>query len=217
MGEYTTFKKFYKPDRSELVDVDAHLNYNLKIMDAESLPVFGYVYTDEQSIGSSALKKQAGYHWYKSFSNAAFFYNAAGTTPVQDGTSNVADWTVFSNFLNGWTFGNDVGQDQRVKFRRVSGVSGAKNIQWEGSLIYTPGNIPTKVWTKIGNAPVAARPSDRTRYSCVIGAADVTFFIQGMFRIDTNGDMYFGLNGDLTGSPASNAYISLVGVQYDVP
>lgn len=212
MGEYTAFKKFYKPEKTELVDVDAHLNYNLDIMDAESLPIFGYVYTNEQNITTSALKKQAGYHWYKTWSNSVWFY---GTQAVQDGTCNVPDWNILTNIINGWEAASDAGQDQRLRYRILSGASSNKNIQWQGVLVFPFNNIPVKTWSRFAIAPVAARPAI-THYSCVFGASDLTYFIQGMFRIDPDGSMYFGLNGDNNGSPVSNAYISLAGVQYAI-
>lgn len=210
MGDYTNFKKFYKPLNTEFVNVEAHWNYNLDIMDTEAFPVFNTVYTDETSITSSTLPKQRGYHWYKSWSNSSFFYTFDDHV-AQDGSVLVQDWTIWGGMDFRWKNTVRDQRDMRVRYRIFPGG----NVQWYGEVErFDGGQIPMKQPLLLGNAPVEARPTAR-RDCFIYGGVEFGNLKYGMFSIYPDGNIGISLMGNPS-QPIGSRYVSLVGIQYAI-
>lgn len=211
MGEYTAFKKFYKPFRPEFVNVELHWNYNLDIMDDQAFSVFNTVYTDTPDLEATDIPKQAGYHWYKTWSNSVWFANEV-PDPVQQAGARVHDWSIFTGFLPNWRSPVRPDRDARLRYRVLPGG----NVQWVGEIEKVDGGIiGYKAAELFGVAPVEARTTNFTREACVLGGIEGNNLSCGMFTTFANGNMVIGMMGN-SNPPTDTRYISMVGVQYAI-
>jgi hypothetical protein len=101
MGSYTTKYKFYKPDPSENVNVDTHLNANLGIVDSSLRGQVDYeqYLTAQSGIDNTTLSKvKKGHKFYKPYSNSVIASAGSGNFPWQDKNASVPSFTKIDTF-----------------------------------------------------------------------------------------------------------------------
>ena len=218
MGAYTQYKKLYKPDKSEFVDVDKHLNFNLDIIDSYSKPLLNMLTTNVENIATdNAIYKETGYKWWKSWSNSIWFGSDFGsatfTNLSQDSESFVPTWTLF-NVLPGWTskFVGDL--DLRVAYRKYPvDNNGGVRVEWRGRAYRGENDFLSKTSLHLGNLSDDIRPRQHKQFMCSTG---VSFGTPSIARLHFGpfGEIWCNKQGGHIGG--TEIYVDFAGIQYTV-
>lgn len=132
MGSNTTNFGLYKPSSPELVDVETHLNNQLRILDAECKSLLEYLVTDVASIEADpSIVKKVGYKWFKRATNAQFYWNSSGGVS-QDLYGRVHSWIPADPYLDsGWkSYAPDP-----LFLCLVTGSASTSEVHWDGCLM----------------------------------------------------------------------------------
>lgn len=220
MGEYTEYKKLYKPANTEFVDVDKHLNYNLNIIDKYSPPLLNLPITDAMSIGSdTSIYKETGFKWWKSWSNSIWFYSSFGgvepSSLTQDSEAFVPAWTLFTALQPGW-FTQFVGdEDLRLAYRKfpVDNNGGVK-VEWRGRAYRGENQLLSKTSLHLGTLPVDIRPLQEKLFMCSTGVSFGTPSIARVHFTTFGGEVWCNKQGGHVGG--SEIYVDFAGISYTV-
>jgi hypothetical protein len=175
MGDYTTYKKLYKPLPPEFVNVDQHLNYNLDIIDTYSKRILNITPTDVPNIATDALlTKEPAFKWYKTYSNSIWIgSDLGGTTGSSVGQpvgSEVLPWTIFTAFNSEWSSNTITPVDHRLAYRvSPADNTGAVKIEWRGRAYKTNQDMPSKSNLLVGTLSAQLSPLQFKAFMCPTG------------------------------------------------
>lgn len=208
MGTYTTTQQFYKPDTTELVDVEQQINYNLRRIDERVRPLIEYQMTDVTSISASDLPKDTGFKWWKSYSNSIWHYRDGGI--FQDANAANSTWsTIGLTLINSYS---SYDNNFQVSYSSHNGM-----VRWRGKVsLSNLGNLPTNTATKFLTPPTGFSPA-KERYFTVYGGNSTGDFQCFRIRIPDSsaGDKSFEfIKYGGNGSSSAENYFSLHDVVY---
>jgi hypothetical protein len=207
VGDYTATQGFYKPNPvGELVDVEQHLNFNLRRIDERVKPLLEYQITNETSITSSSLPKDTGFKWYKPYSNSLWTWRADGLIQ-QDVNSFVDNWTDATTFLNSYT---SYDTTKRLSYSVFNGF-----VRWRGKVkLSNDAALPTNTTTAFLTPPSATVPT-KARYFTVWGGNATSDFQSFRIFIPSTGNMEFIKYGG-NGATSSENYFCMDDVFYPI-
>lgn len=219
MGTYTPNLRFYKPDPTEFVDVEAQLNRNWKIADKSVKRLLEYEFSTTQNPdvdGDPSMRSR----FYKLYSNSVQTYFSAGPIWWQDPYAHVDTWISAKSYLQlGWLEHPDF----PLVYRIVDSGIGTKQIEWAGAVITQyPNPVTIDVntnMTVIDGAGVALpstiRPTVSKYFTVNAGNTSSNYSIARLF-FNSNGGVEIKRYGADPTNPGDENRIEFTGVKYNV-
>lgn len=216
MGLYTPNLNFYKPDSTEFVDVETHLNRNWDIADAAVKRLLEWEYSIAQTPDISDSVDRA--HFYKAYSNSTFMYFASSQLWYQDPTATVYPWVSAKNILQaGWIEHPDFPFGYRI-VKKSGGTT--TQIEWTGAIVTAYPAITIDVNTNmavidIGGVPTSARPTVSKYFNHNAGNTGTNYSFARVF-FSSNGSVEIKRYGTDPGNPGDENRIEFGGIKYNL-
>lgn len=160
MGEYSATQKFYKPGPDELVNVESHLNYNMRRADTRVKALVEFIPTDVSSISTSTLEAENGFKWYKRISNSFYIKTPTSGIAQYNANAQVPSWSTSGiTFQGGYKSENEF--ESKISY---STEDGGSIVRWRGKLILGDyQQIPRNTNIIVANIPASVTPY-RSKY-----------------------------------------------------
>lgn len=212
MGTKTTNFGLYKPDLTEVVNVELDLNNNLEICDREWKSLFEYKLFRTSSVSANpAEPKKKGYRWYKSFNSSVGFWGNDSAFH-QDSTVVVPTWNDLTPDLNGTYVGMGALGSADWPYYTYLDRGGVRDVRLAGKVVLASGaELPLNTSTNIGTLISALRPVVPKTFQVYAGAS-ATYSIARV-SLATSGVISFTRMGANT-TDATQRYIDLDGIRY---
>lgn len=217
MGDYTTKLGLYKPDATEFVDVETHLNRNWDIADSAVKRLLEWEYSIAQTPDISDSVDRA--HFYKTYSNSTFMYFASSQLWYQDPTATVYPWVSAKSLLQpGWVEHPDFPLAYRI-VKKSGGTT--TQIEWTGAIVTVyPDPITIDVNTNmavidIDGVPTSARPVVSKYFNQNAGNTAANYSFARLF-FSSNGSVEIKRYGANPTNPGDENRIEFTGVKYNL-
>lgn len=214
MGTFTSNVKFYKPDPSEFVDVDAHLNVNWQIADKQVRRLLEYEFSTASTPDVFNAIERSRY--FKHYSNSVMAYFPSQGFFYQDPYSYVSTWNKAGSLLaSGYTEHPDYPVGWRI-IRNVNSPTTAE-IEWTGAFWIGGGVITNNTnVTVIANLPSLTVPVVSKYFTMNAGNTTANYSIARVgFFSGSPGTLQYKRYGDAGNSTDENR-IDLNGIKYNV-
>lgn len=215
MGTTTTNFGLYKPDSTELVNVDLDLNNNLDICDEQWKKLFEYHYYNNSlspAANTAEVIKQ-GYKYYSAQTGAALFIGSDGGD-WEDVNATVGRWFDFTPNLNGVyaPFGA-AGTADHATYKVYNNATGGHDVKFAGKIGLASGaELPLNSAVSVGTLLPNLVPVVDKGFLCYAGNS-ASYSIARVGINATTGVLSFIRVGANT-VDATQRWISLDGIRY---
>jgi hypothetical protein len=215
VGTYTSTFGFYKPDASEFVDPNVHLNRNWDIADSAVKRLLDYEYTSVQFPDMSQAKTSRA-KFYRPYSNSVVQYRKATNSWYQDPAAFVSPWTHLSGaFVEGY-FEQDL---IPIYYRIIKKAGGTTaEVEWCGAIWELGGAMELNANAQPigpGSIPAAICPAV-SKYWNVWAGNTTNDFSVARILIGNDGRMEFKRYGVNPGAGSMENRVELTGIRYNV-
>lgn len=215
MGTYTTVQKFYRPDETDLVNVDTDIKYNWERLDDRVKKILEWAPTDQPTLPGN-VPQENNFKYYKTETGSkwASWDNGSGTQVLeQDDQAFTPNWTLITlgaAWINA--------PAARLMASIVAGAPGSENIvSWRGLVRLASGaELPIKTDTIIATGISGLyRPATTDREVQVYGGdAAVGTPSTMMLRFTTTGEIHMFKYGLAQGLTSLDRFVPFSSVQY---
>jgi hypothetical protein len=214
VGSYTTTFKLYKPDPTEFVDPDVHINNNLNTVDKALKRLLEYEYSNDAVPDVVDSVDRA--RFYKSYSNSVTAYFRSGNFFYQDPTAFVSTWTRTGSLLSPGFFEHP---DFPVAYRIIRKASAptTAEIEWTGAL-WNNGNV-MDLNVNVGavmTLPALAIPTVTKYFTMWSGNTAANYSIGRVGFFTGSNDLQYKRYGQDPSSPSDECRIELTGIKYNI-
>jgi hypothetical protein len=214
MGTYTNIFRYYRPNPDELVDVEAHLNFNYRRADIPVASILKYQRSNVNSLVTSFPELvNSGYKFYKIRSNSIWHFRPGETTgPFQDANAFNDVWSTSGiSFRSGFRERASSISNTRVSYRLEAG--GTQTVEFRGIVE----RVGQEAWTLnsrtiVLDIPASITPQVVKHAFCTGGNAGGGFF---MARADVGTDGTLRLTPFGNTGSANNRFIDLASIRYN--